>query len=78
VIYLAGEYLKFWKKWIQADNLERIEIVKDLPITKTYAKLYYPKIDTEGALDIVATMLNSYFEDLLETIQGDPACLQVN
>lgn len=69
---------QFWKRWIAADNLERLEIVKELPICKTYAKLYWPKLDNEAGLDIVSTMLNLYFEDLLETIMEDPACIKLN
>jgi hypothetical protein len=69
---------EFWRRWIMADNLERLELIKTLPITKTYAKLLYPKFDITGALDTVATTMNSYFEDLLESIQNDPKCLEVS
>lgn len=69
---------QFWKKWIAAEQLDRLELIKELPITKTYAKLYYPKLDMEAGLDIVATMLNSYFEDLLETVTENPECLKIN
>jgi len=61
--------VKFWIKWKDADPFERIDLIKELNITKTYAKLHYPSLDGESAMDVVATMLNSYFEDLLEALE---------
>jgi len=75
---MVGQLFKFWKKWINADSMDKIKLIKDLPITKTYAKLYYPKMDMESGLEIVATMLNSYFEDLLQTIREEPECIKLN
>jgi len=61
----------FWKKWINADDFERISLVKDLKITKTFAELYYPKLSRDAAMDVISAMLNSYFEDLYFSLRSD-------
>ena len=58
----------YWKKWLKADDHEKEELVKNLKITKLLASLLYPKLDNERALDAAAIMLNSYFEDLAESL----------
>jgi hypothetical protein len=69
---------RFWIKWLAAEDLERIEIIKDLQLCKTVAKLYYPKLDNESALDTIATMLNSYFEDLLDAVRLETRGMRLN
>lgn len=59
----------FWKKWRAATDGEKIRMLHWLPITKIHAQLYYPKLDNESAMNVVATMLNSYFEDLAESLE---------
>jgi hypothetical protein len=56
----------YWAKWIKANDHEKVELIKDLKITKFFASLFYPKLDSEQALNATAIMLNSYFEDLAE------------
>jgi hypothetical protein len=68
----------FWRKWAASEPIERIDLVKELPITKTYAQFYYPRLDNQGSLEVVATMLNSYFEDLLDAVQEGPVCKKLN
>ena len=52
--------IKFWKDWLEADILERQELVRKLPIFKTCIKMKNNKL-WKDAFD---TMLNGYFEDL--------------
>ena len=61
--------IDYWAKWMRADGFERIEMVKDLMICKNFAEAYYPKMSKETAMHMVATLLNSYFEDLYESSQ---------
>ena len=44
----------FWKVWVEKDELERIEFVKELT----------------GIYEINATLKNSYFEDLEEYLKS--------
>ena len=56
----------YWNKWMATDGFKRIEMVKDLMICQNFAEAYYPKMSHETAMHMVATLLNSYFEDLYE------------
>ncbi|MCX6815966.1 MAG: hypothetical protein NT120_03885 [Candidatus Aenigmarchaeota archaeon] len=59
---------KFWRKWIKSDSLKRekmlkpmIELIEEhhsMPKTKKYEKI---------KKQVLATCLNSYFEDLYYT-----------
>jgi hypothetical protein len=48
--------IKFWKKWIDATDTERIELIKTLPICL--------EIKEDVARYGLASLLNAYFEDL--------------
>ena len=63
-----NQYMDFWKKWIKADGMDRIELLETLPICKTYASFFYPKLGKDDALNLVATSLNVYFEDLADAM----------
>jgi hypothetical protein len=60
--------MDFWKKWIKADGMDRIEMIESLPITKTYASFFFPKLGRADATNLVATSLNVYFEDLADAM----------
>lgn len=66
-----NQYMNFWKKWIKEDGMNRIEMLESLPITSTYASFFYPKLAKAEALNLVATSLNVYFEDLLDAVNND-------
>ncbi len=53
---------EFWKRWIKANELERLEILRELPI--------FEGRDMVKAW-ITPTLLNSYFEDLVIYIQNN-------
>jgi hypothetical protein len=52
------EAKRFWKKWLKANEVERIEMIKKLPI-----------IDLMKVKD--PSLLNSYFEDLADTLKSE-------
>ncbi|HLC73178.1 MAG TPA: hypothetical protein VJH20_00910 [Candidatus Nanoarchaeia archaeon] len=52
--------IKFWKDWLYADHLKRLDMVEKLPITKTIWKMKDLPIKEHS----FALMLNSFFEDL--------------
>jgi hypothetical protein len=54
---------EFWQKWLEADSVERINILK--PIAEKLMEA--AKVDIH--IDSFTSMLNSYFEDLAETLQ---------
>jgi len=47
----------FWKRWIDADTLDRVEIVKQLNFMGVIRK-------DEASKKLFYTLLNSYFKDL--------------
>jgi hypothetical protein len=49
--------MKFWRKWLKADDPERIKLIETLP---------FPFIKEEKHFHIFATLVNSYLEDLEE------------
>jgi hypothetical protein len=49
------EIKKFWEKWLRADSNERLKMVEELPI-----------MDLMKVKD--PSLLNSYFEDLADTV----------
>jgi len=54
---------EFWRKWLEADSIGRINILK--PIAEKLMEA--AKVDIH--IDSFTSMLNSYFEDLAETLQ---------
>lgn len=59
---------KFWKKWVEADMINRPKCL--LPLVKNLQSLFQAhdlikkKMSKKFADEMVARMLNSYFEDL--------------
>ncbi len=56
--------IKFWKDWLYADLLKRLDMVEKLPFVREVGKI--GKIRTPEKLreHAIATMLNGLFEDL--------------
>ncbi len=52
--------IKFWKDWLNADPLKRLELAKGLPIFKMSLKMKNTKMWKRA----FALLLNGYFEDL--------------
>lgn len=52
--------IKFWKEWTEANELDRIELVKKLTLIKSLLNIENKKIRE----DTFANVINSYFEDL--------------
>ena len=52
--------IKFWKDWLYADHLKRLDMVEKLPITKSIWKMKDLPIKEQS----FTLMLNSFFEDL--------------
>ena len=52
--------IKFWKDWLYADHLKRLDLVKKLPLFKMCLEMENKKMWRKS----FATLLNSYFEDL--------------
>ena len=58
-----GEFeIKFWKDWLEADALKRMEMVEKLPIVNEIADI--AKIPPKIRKHTFALMINSFFEDL--------------
>lgn len=51
---------KFWTKYLESDCEKRIELVE------TIAKLLMPTAQAKITMESFATLLNSYFEDLVD------------
>lgn len=61
---MKGDYeIKFWKDWLEADNLKRLKLVENLPVVKKVFKVnkVLPK---KYRAEFFAQYLNSFFEDL--------------
>ena len=52
--------IKFWKDWLHAEHLKRLDMVEKLPITKSIWKMKDLPIKEQS----FALMLNSFVEDL--------------
>ena len=50
----------FWQRWLKADELERLRILKELPIFRL--------VDDPLAQGLTPTLLNSYLLDLKTAI----------
>jgi hypothetical protein len=50
----------FWKKWVDADEMERLKLIKTLPAFNRGNICRY----------MTATLMNSYLKDLYEEIKG--------
>lgn len=64
-----GPYeIKFWKDWLEAYALDRMELVEKLPVYKMFKsliKMKKPKMEKR----MFAQFLNSYFEDLENAVR---------
>ena len=49
---------KFWKRWYEANELERVDIVKELEVEKSAVSPH-----------ATATLVNSFFVDLVEFLE---------
>ena len=58
--------IKFWKDWLYANYLERIKLIKSLPFIKYPPNL--KKLPKKSRQNFLATMLNSFFEDLEQAV----------
>lgn len=56
--------IKFWKDWLYAYALERVNMVEKLPVVRDMDKFGKLKLPQKMKKQIFARMLNSYFEDL--------------
>ncbi|MFA4819449.1 MAG: hypothetical protein WC613_00650 [Candidatus Aenigmatarchaeota archaeon] len=52
--------IKFWKDWLEADTLKRLELVKKLPLLDICLEMKNEKIWRES----FSSLINGYFEDL--------------
>lgn len=52
---------KFWERWHNAEELDRLRIVEELPLFKGESM-----VETT----VTSTLLNSYFEDLAEYVRS--------
>lgn len=58
-----GEFeIKFWKDWLYADAIKRLDIVEKLPIVRDVEK--FGELPKKIRKHFFAQMLNGYFEDL--------------
>ena len=61
----TSEYeIPFWKKWLEADSLQRHDMVENLPIVRDAFGLSQSVKDPQMRTQMFATFLNGYFEDL--------------
>jgi hypothetical protein len=63
---------EFWTKYIEADILERLDIIETLwkTVIKKGIEDYGYLEDEEQKDRAIAQFLNSYFEDLVEVMEG--------
>jgi len=60
-----GEFeIKFWKDWLYADLLKRLDMVEKLPFVRDVCNLEKVKMPDKIKKHAVTTMLNGFFEDL--------------
>ena len=52
----------FWKRWLESGELERLNIISELPM--------FDKIKYESKHKVSVTLINSYFEDLSEYMKN--------
>ncbi len=55
-----GYEIRFWKDWLEADMLKRLDLVKKLPLFGMCLKMKDEKIWRNS----FTTLINGYFEDL--------------
>jgi hypothetical protein len=55
----------FWKRWYEADELTRVKLVMELTVVGKNKKAIH-----KGYEHGIATLLNSYFEDLAEYLKS--------
>ena len=55
---------KFWKRWLKANCLEKVEIIEGLRLRAHLQALEVPTLSDKEKDHMAAQWLNSYFEDL--------------
>ena len=55
---------KFWKRWLKANCLEKVEIIEGLRLRAHLKALEIDALSDKEKDRLVAQLLNSYFEDL--------------
>ena len=67
-----SEYeIEFWKDYLHADHIERLELIKKLPIRKMLRDMEAikdQKITEEMKTQMIAQLLNGYFDDLVSAV----------
>lgn len=56
--------IKFWKEWLEADSLEKLDMVEKLPIVTDFCNINWIKMPESLKKHSFALMLNGFFEDL--------------
>lgn len=56
--------IMWWKDWLFADTIKRFEMVQKLPFVQEMNRLSKAKIPKRILRHSLATVLNSFFEDL--------------
>lgn len=69
-INMADYSIKWWKKYIEADILDRSEMIKKLPIANSTYKMLLDKAYPKNFKKIVYNqMLQSLFDDCIEEVE---------
>jgi len=67
-----SEYeIKFWEDYLNADCLKRLDLVKNLPLRKMLRDMESiddKKITEEMKSQMIAQLLNGYFEDMIDAV----------
>lgn len=58
----------FWKKWIEADALEQLEIVQKIVDAPVFDFITDKKLHIGHKKRMLRNLLNSYFNDLYQTM----------
>jgi hypothetical protein len=58
--------IKWWEKWLNADHLERLEMVEKLPFVREIKSL--SEMDEKLAKHFTTTALNGFFEDMEDSM----------
>jgi len=60
----------FWVEWLEADSKKRLELVEELVGVTILPVAVDPGFSKEVKRKVISGLLNSYFEDLVETVKG--------
>ena len=56
--------IEWWKNWLEADLLDRRDLVEKLPFVKEVISISKTKMSNKIKVFSISTMLNAFFEDL--------------